>query len=241
MWWPRSRCSSLRAQWRGRSWCWPPEPGRRSRWAGCAPWVASWRSGSRSWRWTSARRARCWRVRGCGSPRRRRPRSSGGPRGGRSGCTWPRCRSRRGAPAAPKGSGSAGMTGSWPTTCGRSCWPGYRQRRCRSSPGRRCWTACAGRCATPSSTPAGRPRSWSRWRGQISSSSRWTVGGSGTATITCSVNCSPPSWSGGSRSWCRSCIGGRRSGARPTASPRPPSTTPRRPATPTGSLGWSPV
>jgi LuxR family transcriptional regulator, maltose regulon positive regulatory protein len=72
---------------------------------------------------------------------------------------------KAGNPRTSGGPRSAGMTGSWPTTCGPSCWIASRRARCRSSPERRCSIACPGHCAT---------RSWAR-AGQASSSSRWSV------------------------------------------------------------------
>ena len=78
-----------------------------------------------------------------------------------------------------------------------------------------------------------------RWRRPTCCWSPSTASAGGTATTTCSMSCSAPSWTGVSPNWSRSCMLGRRPGVRPTGCRRPRSTTPRPPGTPTGSPGWS--
>jgi LuxR family maltose regulon positive regulatory protein len=89
-----------------------------------------------------------------------------------------------------------GTTGSWPTTSGPSSWPTCHSRGWRSSPGRRCWTACPGHCATRSWPPTAPGWSWSRWRARTCWWCRWTATASGTATTICSASCSRPSSTG---------------------------------------------
>ena len=77
-----------------------------------------------------------------------------GPRGGRPGCSWPRCRCAgtrmppRSWPRSPAATATSWTT--WPRRCSSG-----RASSCARSCGRpRCWTGSAARCATPS--PAAR-------------------------------------------------------------------------------------
>ena len=67
---------------------------------------------------------------------------------------------RAGAGIAVEGDAEAGFAGDDRLVADYrtpSCWVGSPGKRWRSSPARSCWTECAGRCATRSWAPKGRP------------------------------------------------------------------------------------
>ena len=107
----------------GRS-CWCPEPGR-CRWRCCAPRVGWWSSGSRSWPWITRRPAPCWKVPG--------RLDDAEVNEGRADRGWPvglylaALAHKAGGPPRHAWAGFTGMTGSWPTTCGRSCWASFHR------------------------------------------------------------------------------------------------------------------
>ena len=76
------------------------------------------------------------------------PRWVSASRGGRPGCSWPRCRcaGTRTSPASSRSSRAATAT-SW-TTSPRRCWTGNRRCSRGSCWRRRSWSACRVRCAT---------------------------------------------------------------------------------------------
>ena len=97
---------------------------RRCRWRGCARQGQWWRSGPATWPWTRARRGRCWRGPVSGSPTRARRRALERTEGWPVGLYLAALALKAGRPghAGCGAVGSPGTTGSWPTTCGRSCW-----------------------------------------------------------------------------------------------------------------------
>src|SRR5262249_21283650 len=81
-------------------------------------------------------------------------------RGGRRGCSWPRCR----WPGTPTRRGSLPRSQAAIGSCwiiwARRCWPGSTARWWASCWRRRCWTACPARCATRSPAGAAARKCW---------------------------------------------------------------------------------
>ncbi len=107
---PRWRCWPITCR-AVRGWCWRVGPSRRCGSRGCAPRAGSWRSARATCRSPATRRRRC-----CATLRWRSARTTwrsctGGPRGGRPGCTWRRFTCGRAARWRARRSPSAGMTG----------------------------------------------------------------------------------------------------------------------------------
>ena len=213
----------------------------RCRRRGCAPRAGSSRSAPKIWRWGRRRRAALLRGRGRRDRRGQRARSpASGPRDGRPGLYIAALAIKAGTRLSEVGSTFTGddrLHGRLPAL--RAPRPRFGAGSCRSSPGPRSSTGCAARSAT---------RSWTRRGSRLvleatggpepAGASRSTVAVSGIATTTCSGICCRRNSGGGSPSWSRIFISGRRPGTRRTPCRRPRSSMPRRPGTTTGSPAW---
>ena len=226
------------------AWCWPAAPTRRCRWPGCAARGQLAELRAAELRFTAEEAAallhdggqrRAARRLGGGAGRR-------GPRAGRPGCSWRRCRCAV-RPTSP---------GSWPpspaatATCSTT-WP------------RRCWTASrsqlraflletsvlerlsAARCATRSPAAPTARRCWSRWSGPTCSWCRWTTCGGWWRYHHLFADLlrvrlqqeQPGEWP--------CCTVARPPGHRPTGWPTTPSGTRWRRGRPAGPAAWSSV
>ena len=118
----------------------------------------------------------------------------------------------------PRRGGAAGIN---PTRFANSCCT------------RRFSTGSPGRSVTPSPAATTAASCSSPWSAPTCSSCPWTIGGSGTATTTCSPTCCGRTCSPSSRTWFRSCTSAPASGTSATTSPRRRSGTPWPPGTST--------
>ncbi len=181
--------------------------------------AADLRSPSRSRRPRSPRSVACAcrspRWCGCGDA----------PRGGRSGCSWPRC--PPGAPIgpSPRSIGCAATTGTSWTTSDRRSWTSWLRSSATCWSGRRSWIACPDPCAMRCSGARARSTSCGSWRTRTSSWRHWIPVDAGTGVTPC----------------CATCCGGSSGPPVPTRSRRcsagPPTGTPARggPTRPSGT------